>query len=90
MPREEDILAAVSAYIGDEVLEGEDLGLDASTPLLELGVLNSMEIVRLVGFLRSQYDLAVDNSEIMAENFSDIASITQMVSRLMDGWAPED
>ena len=30
-----------------ELLEGHDVGLDAATPLLELGLLNSMTIVEL-------------------------------------------
>lgn len=77
-----DILAGLHDYIANEVLEGEDVGLDNATPLLELGVLNSMEIMRLVSYIESRFAVIVPIDKILAESFKDLDAITDMVHEL--------
>lgn len=77
-----DILAGLHDYIANEVLEGEDVGLEASTPLLELGVLNSMEIMKLVSHIENRFEVTVPMGKILAESFKDLNAITDMVVEL--------
>lgn len=78
-----EILAELHDYIANEVLEGEDVGLENSTPLLELGVLNSMEIMKLVGYIESKFAVTVPIEKILAETFASLNAITGMVLELM-------
>jgi acyl carrier protein len=76
------ILSALRAYIAEEVLEGHDVGLGTSTRLLELGVLNSMEIVRLTAFIENRFGVAVPAEMTLAKNFETLTAIAAMVSSL--------
>jgi acyl carrier protein len=73
---------SIRTYIANEILDGKDIGLDNSTPLLEWGVLNSMEIARLVNFLQNQFRIEVPDDKIVLDNFKDVDSITSLVSNL--------
>ena len=79
-----EILTEVRSYIADEVLEGEDVGLEAGTPLLQLGVLNSLEIVRLVDFIHQRFGVTVASAQIVADNFKDLDTIADLVGRLLE------
>jgi acyl carrier protein len=77
-----DVEAALQRFIAQETLDGRDIGLDAATPLLEWGVINSLEIVRLIGFIKERFGVSVPASSVSAETFKDIASIAGLVRRL--------
>jgi medium-chain acyl-[acyl-carrier-protein] hydrolase len=79
-----DILAGLHDYIAGEVLEGEDVGLEPSTPLLQLGVLNSMEMMRLVAHIEESYGVTVPMGKIQADTFQDLNAITCMVAELLE------
>ena len=73
----------IKTYIADVILDGEDMGeLDATTPLLELGVLNSMELMNLVDHIEKTFAVKVPSGEVVPGNFQDIQSITRFVESL--------
>jgi acyl carrier protein len=80
-----DILRQLQAYVADMILEGHDVGLNGSTRLLELGVLNSMELMRLTAFIERRFGVAVPMSLIVAENFQTLDTIGALVERLAAG-----
>ena len=82
---ESEILKELRRYISEEVLEGHDVGLDASTQLMDLGVLNSMEILRLVGFIEERFGVAVPGEKVLPENFKDLTAITSLVASSTEG-----
>ena len=51
-----NIVKHLKEYVSKEILEGQDMGLDATTPLLEWGIINSIEIARLVVFIENQWN----------------------------------
>ncbi|MEP5153383.1 acyl carrier protein [Planktotalea sp.] len=69
-------------YVVNDVLEGEDVGLEATTKLLEIGVLNSMELMKMVQHIEDSFDVKVPSKAVRAENFRDLNSITQFVTEL--------
>jgi acyl carrier protein len=69
-------------YIATEILDGQDIGLDGSTPLLEWGVLNSMEIARIVSFISRSFSVDVPSERITLEHFKDLDSIATLIGRL--------
>jgi len=76
------IIEEIRAFVATRILDGEDVGLTASTPLLELGVLNSMEVLILVAFLEKRFGVAVPPPAIVADNFKDLSSIASLLVRL--------
>jgi acyl carrier protein len=72
-------LAGLKQYISDKILDGEDVGLDATTPLVAWGLLNSMEIARLVAFVRKRFDVAISPDKVTVEHFKDLDTLTRLV-----------
>ncbi|MGW6056108.1 acyl carrier protein [Streptomyces sp. NPDC055189] len=77
------ISKAVSQYIADNFLDGSDVSeLADDTPLLEWGVLSSMNTSLLIGFIQKDLGVIVPPTHLTAKNFTDVEAITHMVHTL--------
>jgi acyl carrier protein len=74
-----EVSAAVRQYIAAEILEGDDEGLNGQTPLLQWGILNSMEMTRLLGFIDRQFQIRIAPTEISPARFRNIDEIAAFV-----------
>lgn len=73
------LLASLTRYIAEEILEGDAEDLLPSTPLLELGILNSLETARMMTFIEKQYGITVPADAMRVENLSTLSAIADMV-----------
>lgn len=74
------ISATVKDYILTEFLPGERPdALDASTPLITGGILDSIATVRLVVFLEEQFGVQFQPHEMSPDHLDSIASISETV-----------
>jgi len=81
MNTQQGIDGLVREFILREFLPGEDPNqLTDSTPLMTTGILDSIATLKLVTFLESQFDIAVEAHEVDAENLNTLASIRNLVS----------
>jgi acyl carrier protein len=80
---EAEILEELRSYVVDRLLEGAEVGLTETTPLLELGILNSMEVVRLITRVETLYRINVPPDQVLAENLKDLRSITTLIAGLI-------
>ena len=81
----DNIIEQVSDFVRQELLDGDPRGeLDETTPLLEWGVLNSLNTVRLLTFIREELGVAVPPAEINAQNLKNVRAIAAMVVGLVD------
>ena len=61
--------------------------LAATTPfrdeesLLDAGIVDSMGVLELVGFLEQEFGLKVTDEELTPENFSSVLSLSEFVKR---------
>jgi len=78
----DDVQMALIRYVADEVLDGKDISLDATTPLLEWGVVNSLEIVKLINFIRSRFNISIPSDKVTAEHFQNLHSLANLVVQL--------
>lgn len=66
----------------------DDLGVDADfetcTDLIDGGILQSIDLVNLIGALRDEYDVKIPAKEIVPENFNSAQAIYDMMMRLTD------
>jgi acyl carrier protein len=74
-----EVVEQLKNYIVVQVLDGKNIGLDETTPLLEWGVINSLEIVRLLGFIQRQFHVDIASDQMVATNFMNISAIADMV-----------
>jgi acyl carrier protein len=77
---EDQIAERIAQFIKVNFLAGDPQGeLQDNTPLLEWGVLNSLNTVRLVTFIRNGLGVKIPPLEINGSNFKDVSSIAKMV-----------
>ncbi|MGH2740447.1 MAG: phosphopantetheine-binding protein [Actinomycetota bacterium] len=68
-------------FVKNEVLvEDHEMPISDDTPLLR-GLVDSVNLFRLVAFLEEEFDIEIDELEITAENFGTIADIARLVDR---------
>jgi acyl carrier protein len=74
--------APLKEYIADSVLDGKDIGLDEQTPLLEWGIINSMELLRLLSFIHQRFGVEIPFEKVSADDFVTIAAIASLISTI--------
>ncbi|MFE7563967.1 acyl carrier protein [Kitasatospora sp. NPDC057500] len=73
----------ITAFLRERFLDGDPHGeLDENTPLLELGVLNSLHTAVLLTHVRTELGVKVPSREINARNLKNVRSIAAMIDRL--------
>ncbi|MEV6328778.1 phosphopantetheine-binding protein [Streptomyces sp. NPDC051909] len=55
--------------------------LEADYDLLATGVVTSLQLIRLIGWLGDRYDVPFGDLEISPDDFRSVASITELVAR---------
>ncbi len=73
------VIEQLKKYIAQDVLSGKDIGLDEMTPLLEWGIINSLEIVKLLSFIRKQFAVDIPTDKLVADSFTSISAIADLV-----------
>jgi acyl carrier protein len=82
--------ATLRQYIIDEILEGDGQDLDVRTPLLEWGILNSMEMVRLLAFIGREFRVEIAPGEVTPDHFRNIEEIVALVARRASNRNPHE
>ncbi len=63
-------------YIQNELLDGEvDEDFGADTDLLGSGILDSLGMVQLIGFVEKEFEVKVAPEDMTIENFMDVNSV---------------
>lgn len=65
-------------YINNSILNGM-VEIDADDELLISGLVDSMNVMRLVGFVKSEFDLDIAPHEITIENFSSVRKLSSLL-----------
>ena len=67
-------------YIQKNLLGGKDaIELSPEDDLLASGLLDSMGVMRLVGFVEETFNIKIPPEDIVIENFMDVKAITNYV-----------
>jgi len=74
--------AKIQRFILEELLsQGSRKSLDVDEPLVSTGVIDSLALLRLIGFLEQEFGLTIGDGEVMPENWETLRSITEFVER---------
>ena len=72
--------SVINAYISSQLVNrSELLPLKEDTPLLETGILDSLALLSLLVFLEKEFNISVDDFEVIPENFNTINAICAYV-----------
>jgi len=75
-----DIERSVKSYILTEFLPGEDPEqLTRDTPLISIGILDSLATLKLVAFLEQEFAVEIAPHEADAENLDSIERIGRLI-----------
>lgn len=53
--------------------------LDDRTPLVQQGIIDSLAILTLIGFIKEQFGVDIDPDDVAFENFETVADIHELV-----------
>ncbi len=68
--------SVINDYISREIVQDPTvLPLSNDTSLLTGGILDSLSLLRLVVFLQDRFQLTVDDTELLPENFDSVDAI---------------
>jgi acyl carrier protein len=79
---EVEIVARLRTFVAEQLLDGKEIGLDATTPLLEWGVLDSVSLISLVAFVEKQLGVKVPPERLKPENLANLGVIARMILAL--------
>jgi len=73
----------IRAFIMENFLFENDQGLNDDTSLLDEGIIDSTGILELVSFLEEEFDISVEDEEILPENLDSITNVTAYLEKKM-------
>ena len=80
-----DVMTSVRKHITEQFLSRSGVDqIGDDDPLLDSGIIDSMAILQLVGYLESEFNIEVEDEEILPEHFETMASITAFVTGKLD------
>lgn len=83
---ESDISARLISFIRERFLDGDATGeLDETSPLLEWGVINSLNSVILLSFIAEEFGASFLLENIDATTFKSVRNMTMMLSGATEG-----
>jgi acyl carrier protein len=68
----------IKNFIVENFLFGER-GLKDDEPLFESGIIDSLGLIKLIAFIEKNFNVSIDISEIMIENFNTLNDIMEVL-----------
>ena len=70
----------IREFVAKELLDGDDKELNAETPLLAWGIIDSMSLLRLTEFIEEDLHVAIPSEELAdSTNLQNLGTIAAMV-----------
>ena len=70
-------------YIKEEYLEEDDEDIDADTPIISGGIVDSFSMVSLKRFLENKYKIAIPDDKATPEAFDTVNRIIELVKGML-------
>ena len=77
------ILNDIVGWLNEQCTQGRpDVSIEADTPLLDGGLLDSLHFLNLVTYIEEHYDLTIDEELLVPENFASPTTVSQLIKKL--------
>lgn len=78
----DDVLAELKEFIETRFLPDSGEGIETDSPLLQLGILTSLNTTELIAHIQDRYGLFMPPEYIVGRNFKSLDTITKLVVRI--------
>jgi acyl carrier protein len=69
-------------FIANEILHGSmSTPLGDDDPLVESGIIDSLGVMTMLGFLEEKFSIQIPGEDLTPENFDSISALTALVER---------
>lgn len=69
-------------FIAMDMAAGEGAAIDRDTPLLDSGLIDSMGLFRLIGYIEERFAIRFPEEDLVADNFQSVGTIAHYIERL--------
>ncbi len=76
-----DVKTEIRNYLYSERFKNEFAKLGDDDSLLERGIIDSVKMLDLIGFLEQKFNVTVDDDDLYPENFDSLNAITAYVGQ---------
>jgi len=77
----EETQKQIRQFIIDNFLFGDGENLENDTSFMENGIIDSTGILELVAFLEQNFNITIEDDELVAENLDSLNNVTNYLSR---------
>jgi acyl carrier protein len=78
---------AIKNFIVENYLFGDGQNLQNNTSFLESGIIDSTGILELITFLEENYNIRIEDDELIPENLDSINNVSRFLQNKMNGSA---
>jgi acyl carrier protein len=79
----DEMQGVILDYIKEEYLEEDDEDIDADTPIISGGIVDSFSMVSLKRFLENKYKIAIPDDKATPEAFDTVNRIIELVKGML-------
>ena len=80
-----DAKELIRKFISSDLVTGENgRNIQDDDSLITSGVIDSMGIISLLGFVEDKFSIEISSDELLPENFETLSTITDLVTRKMN------
>lgn len=74
----------IKNFISENFVTADVSLIDDTESLLDAGIIDSTSILELISFIEEEFGIAVEDDEIIPENFDSLAAIDQYIKRKLE------
>jgi acyl carrier protein len=76
--------AELIEYIGKTLISDPEVKVEVDSPLIDTGIVDSMGLLQLIGFLEERTGLRIPDDDVSRENFQSVRDMERLVARLRE------
>lgn len=80
-----DYFDQVKEFVIENFLFGDDTNIDADISFLESGIVDSTGVLELVSFLEENYEITIEDEELIPENLDSIKNVACFLEKKVNG-----
>lgn len=80
LPSRASILAEIRTFIANWFRDGREQGLEAETPLVTSGIVDSAGVVEIVEFLERRFAVRITDADISMRSCNTLTGLTELVA----------
>jgi acyl carrier protein len=81
----EQVIEAVRGFLSEKLRIPDAQAIAADLPLLQKGVIDSLELLQVASFLEKTFDIPVEDTDVVPSNFRSLATMAAFVERKRAG-----